>query len=168
VKNGGVEGIYLTENKQPSVGIGLRRFIALIKSSFVPGDNMFFVSDNFLMGVVNGKADTIRVSGDGFFILIKIRAAADIFDALREWEGKMFFDLSGFLGVSLSSDTNYLFTKDFEDGIINNKNARILYDKDGKIVLMYIFADDNSVIITNSQFAAREIMLRLASSKKKQ
>ena len=80
----------------------------------------------------------------------------------------MLSDLAPFLSVNISRETNYLFTKDFEDGIVNNKNARILYDKNKKAVLMYIFADDNSVIITDTENAAREIMLRLASSKKKQ
>jgi len=164
-KVGGVEGIYLTENKQI---IGLRRFIAFIRSSFIPGDNMFFVSDNFLLGVVNAKTNTARISGEGFFILLKVRSTADIFDALRAWERKMFFDLYGFLGIKLSSDTNYLLTKGFEDGIVDNKNARILSDQNGEIVLTYVFADNNSVIISNSANAIHEIVLRLASASKKQ
>lgn len=164
VKEGGVEGIYLTENKKI---IGLRRFISLIGSSFVPGENTFFVKNNFLLGVVNSGISAEK-NREGFFVLLKVRGTADIFDALRGWEGKMLSDLSPFLGVNISSDTNYLFTKEFQDGIVNNKNARVLYDKNGKAVLMYIFADDNSVIISNSENAAREIMLRLASSRKKQ
>lgn len=167
IKEGEVEGIYLTENKQPLIGIGFRRFIVLIKSSFVPGDNTLFIQDNFLMGVVNSGM-SVETNREGFFILLKVRSTPDIFDNLRFWERKMLADLHGFLGIKIDGDTNYLFTKEFQDGIINNKNARILYDKTGKIVLMYIFANDNSVIITNSQFATREIMLRLTSAKKKQ
>jgi hypothetical protein len=159
VKAGGVEGIYLTENKQI---IGLRRFITLINGHFVPSDNTLFVSDNFLLGVVKNQAD-VNTSGTGFFLLLKVRSATDIFDSLRAWEPNLLNDLHGFLGINLSNDTNYLFTKNFTDGIIENKNARILYDKNGNMVLMYIYADDNSVIITDSQNAAHEIMLRLAS-----
>lgn len=169
VQNGGVEGIYLTENKQPPAGIGLRRFLTLIKSSFIPGDNLLLAQDNFLMGVVNTLTETpTPPTRQDFFILLKVRSNLDIFDNLRAWEGRMLADLHGFLGINIDSDTKYLFEKDFQNEIIENKNARILYDKIGKIVLMYVFADDNSVIITNSQFAAREIMLRLASAKKKQ
>jgi hypothetical protein len=167
VKAGGVEGIYLTENAQ---SVGLRRFITLISGSFVPGDDTTLVNDNFLMGDVNsqaGPASAEAVAGGDFFMLLKVRSTADIFDSLRAWEGKMFSDLHGFLGINISSDTNYLLTKNFEDGIVENKNARILYDNNGGIVLMYIFADDNSVVITGSQPAAHEIMLRLASSQVK-
>jgi hypothetical protein len=155
VKTGGVEGIYLTENKQI---IGLRRFVTLINASFVAGDNPLFVNDNFLMGSVDNS----------FFLLIKVRSTADIFDSMRNWENKMLTDMRGFLGLNVGADTSYLFKKNFEDGIIENKNARILYDTTGKIILMYIFADDNSVLITNGGEAAHEIVLRLAGSQIKQ
>jgi hypothetical protein len=143
VKNEGVEGVYLTENKQ---AIGLRSFITLIGSSFTPDTNPVFVQDNFLLGTVKN---------DGFFMLLKVRSITDIFDSLRAWEPTLLADLHGFLGMNINSDTSYLFKKAFQDGIVENKNARILYDKDGKIVLMYIFASDSSVVITDSEAAAQ-------------
>lgn len=165
VKIGGIKGIYPTENKQI---IGLRRFISVIKGNFVPGEDKLFVDDNFLMGsMLTGLKSTSPVAGD-FFILLKTRSMADIFGLLRAWEEKMLTDLHKFVGIDLSAETNYLFTKDFEDGIIENKNARILHNTEGGIVLMYIFADDNSVIITSSQPVTHEIILRLASAEKKQ
>ena len=153
IKVGGIEGIYLANDKNPVL---LREFVKLIGGSFVPGQTIF-VSDNYLLGVVNNKAKDL-------FILLKVRSFADIFQSIRAWENKMFYDLHGFFDIGITSETNYLLTKNFEDGIVENKNARILYDKDNKIVLMYVFADENSVIITNTSEAVREIMLRLASS----
>jgi hypothetical protein len=167
LKAGGVEGIYLTENKQI---IGLRRFISLIESNFIPGDNTLFVNDNFLLGVVNNEGEPASASvtvGKNFFILLKVRSSADIFEALRAWEGKMFSDLYGFFGLNISADTNYLLTKEFQDGIVDNKNARVLLGKDDQAVLMYVFANDNSVVISSSQNTAHEIILRLTSSQKK-
>jgi hypothetical protein len=120
------------------------------------------------MGVVNVKAGEARLPGEGFFILLKVRSTADIFDTLRAWEGKMFLDLHSFIGINLSPDTNYLLTKDFEDGVVDNKNARVLSDKDGNIVLTYVFAGEENVVITNSANALHEIVLRLASGEKKQ
>jgi len=154
VKNGGVEGIYLTYDKKV---IGLREFIKLIKGNFVLGDRIF-VNDNFLLGVENNETKD-------FFILIKVRSIADVFDSLRAWENKMFIDLQGFFRVAISPETKYLLTKNFEDGVVENKNARILYDENNKIVMMYILADDTSIIITNTKNVAHEIMLRLASSR---
>ncbi|OGI68055.1 hypothetical protein A2738_02600 [Candidatus Nomurabacteria bacterium RIFCSPHIGHO2_01_FULL_42_15] len=167
VKNGGVEGIYLTYDKNKI--IGLREFFTLIKANFEPkpdqpltdgSGTVSFVSDSFLMGAVKNQTDD-------FFILLKVRSIADVFDTLRLWEDKMFLDLYKFLGQTVTTENNYLLTADFEDGIVGNKNARILYEKDSiedrKIALMYVFADDNSVIITNTEKAVREIMTRLAA-----
>lgn len=156
LKQGGVGGIYLINNNK---NVGLREFLKLLKSSFIPGD-LNLVSDNFLLGVVNGATKD-------FFMLLKVRSIIDIFDSLRAYENTMFSDLHGFFGKDISAETKYLLTANFTDGIVENKNARILYDKDGSIVMMYVFADDNSVVITNTIAAAHEIMLRLAATKVK-
>jgi len=163
-----VEGIYLMNNKQ---GIGLREFATFIKSNFtlpaLGANNALFFNDSFLMGAVNGETKD-------FFILLKVRSITDVFDALRVWEKKMFLELHEFFGFDITPETKQLLTRDWQDGIVENKNARILYQKEdqpegeqGKIVLMYVFADDNSVVITNTESAAREIMFRLTASQVK-
>ncbi len=162
VRTGEVEGIYPTIDNTP---IGLRKFFSAIEGNLFATENTF-VEDNFLMGVVKTENDE-KVTEDDFFILIKMRSVPDVFDFVRAWENKMFFDLHGFFGVDFTADTKYLLTKNFDNGIIQNKNARILYDNENKIVLMYIFADDGSILITNTENAAREIMRRLASSQVK-
>jgi hypothetical protein len=164
LKNGEVEGIYLTENKKI---IGLKRFLEILGTNFViPTDldaSVTLVSDNFLTGVVQGEGEK------GVFILIKTRSSSDIFPALRTWENKMFLDMHDFVGTELSSVTKYLLIKSFEDTIIENKNARILYEDEvgGErgIVMMYVFANDNSVVITNTTEAAREIISRLSAGR---
>jgi len=168
VKAGGVEGIYLAENKNV---VGLRRFIQLIEGNLTFGDvfgDTHFVEDHFLMGVVNNEAKSEDGADKDFFILLKVRSVADIFENMRTWESKMFLDLHGFFGIELTPENIYLLTENFQDGIIENKNARILYyeesEEGAQIALMYIFADDTSVIITNTENAAEEIMLRLAQS----
>ncbi|MEK7564583.1 MAG: hypothetical protein AAB510_03420 [Patescibacteria group bacterium] len=153
LKDGGVVGIYLTLKKSP---VYLRNFIEIIEGDVVFPDKTF-VEENFLLGMVKNTENDV-------FMLIKMRSVADIFPSMRLWENKMFEDLHSFFGVDLSSVTKDLLTKDFEDGIIENKNARMLYDVEGKIVMMYVFADNNSLIITNTREAAREIILRLATS----
>lgn len=153
VKVDGVEGIYLTENKKV---IGFKRFATVLKTSLV--DPIGYISDNFLTGVVNQEKTK------DFFILLKIRSFTDVFPLMRAWETKMLYDFHGFFGLSLNPQNNYLFTKDWEDGIVQNKNARMLKDNDGKIVLMYVFVSDTSLVISDSEVATAEVMLRLASS----
>ncbi len=160
VKIGGVNGIYLTENKKV---IGFDRFTVLIKSNLTAGQ-LGLISSNFLLGVFKSGLSSISPNIGDLFMLLKVKSFTDIFPVMQSWESKMLYDLHGFFGVKLSPETNYLFTKSFEDGIVANKNTRILKDNSDQIVLMYIFVDDNSIIITNSENAVNELIPRLNSS----
>jgi hypothetical protein len=153
-KQDGVEGIYLTEDNT-SV-IGLRRFLSIFEMSLVPGDPVF-VSDNFLIGITN-------TGSKEFFLLIKVRSMLDIFEPLRAWEDKMFAELSPLFNIEVNSENNYLLSKAWENGVVENKNARILSDREGNIVMMYVFADDASVVVISGRNGARELMLRLQQS----
>ncbi len=158
VKVGGIEGIYLTHNTKP---VGLREFINLIGSSFFP-DSTTLVDNNFLIGVMNSAVDPAPATRKDGFILLHMRSMADIFNNLRNWEKKMFTDLHGALGISLAADSSY---KDFIDGIIENKNARILYDNNGQVIMMYVFADDSHVVITDNPTVVHEVIVRLAGNR---
>ena len=164
VKIGGIEIIALSINQRI---ILLKDFASLLKINLDINNNKF-IDDNFLMGFVNNQNNQSNindVNGKDFFILLKVSSNTDVFSYLRTWESKIFSDLHSLFGIEISGLNNYLITKDFEDGVVENRNARILYDKDRKIVMMYIFANENYVVVTNTLSSAREVMLRLASSK---
>jgi len=163
VKAKGVGVFYLTTSKKI---VGFKGFLRLIKSdaALEPTD---FIDDHFLLGVVNGREEPALPEGKDFFILLKVRSFADAFPFMLAWEKTILSDLYGPLGVSLSSETSYLLTENFEDGVVENKNARILYDKNREIVVMYVFADEKSVVLTGTERAARELMLRLVQSRVK-
>lgn len=157
IQTGEVEGIYLTNNKK---AVGFREFNTFIRGN-IPLDKITFLSDNFLIGL---NSNTNTTTEKNLFFLLQDRSMSDIFGAMKGWENKMFFDLHGFFGIEINANTNYLMTKDFEDGIIQNKNARILKNNDGNIVLAYIFVNDTSILITNSEATSKEIITRLANS----
>jgi len=163
VKIGGVNGIYLTENKMV---VSFNKFMTFIKGSLNKDQSNLF-SNNFLIGIFKSGASSVSPNIGDLFILLKIRSFTDIFPVMKVWENKMLYDFYGFFGVDLTPETNYLFTKDWEEGIVSNKNARILKDNDGKIILMYVYLDDNSIVITDSESAVNEVVLRLNSSKVK-
>jgi hypothetical protein len=156
VKRGGIEGFNLKKSGQL---VGLRKFVEITESNFVPG-SLDFVADNLLVGTMN-----IDDTRHGTFMIIKARSMQDIFGPMRLWESKIFADLHDMFGVNLNADTSYLSSKEFDDEIIENKNARVLHDKDGKIVLIYIFADDTHVVITDDNDLIHEVITRLAGSR---
>jgi hypothetical protein len=153
LKPGAVEAIYPTLNKQT---IGLRQLSKQLQADFTPGD-VNFIKDEYMIGGVMGESKEL-------FILISVRSLSDAYAPMKAWEDKMFSDLHHLFGYEISKDTSYLLTKNFEDGIVLNKNARILKDKDGNTVMMYVFVDGNSVIIANSIEAVGVITDRLAAS----
>ena len=165
VKPGGLEGIYLAFNKKV---VGLRQFVFLLQANFLPPENPVIVSDQFLMGWVNLAGRAEGATGIGFFILLKTRSASDIFESLRAWEEKMFQDLHELFGRSAAGENDYLLTKSFEDGLVENKNARQLLNDAGDPVLLYVFADNNSVVIADASATAREVMLRLTAKQTKE
>lgn len=165
VKIGGIEGIYFTNNKNI---IELKDFFIKMGVS-LDENNLSIFETNFLAGVNNLEesfvnTDTEVKSSKNFFILLKVKSTADAFNVFHFWENKMFGDLGGFFGVPVNADTKYLLEKDFEDGIIQNKNARILYDDNGEIVIMYVYLNDTTVVFANSEKTIGEIIARLAAS----
>jgi len=163
VKVDGVEVIYPTINKKV---IGLREFVKLIKADFLTKDNLFF-QDNFLLGAVKSGTEPLFLTGGDLFMLMKVHSIPDVFLDMKKWENKMFTDLHNLWNISITSGNAYLLTKNFEDGIVQNKNARVLYDNEGKIVLMYVFVTDNSIVITDTEKTIKEVILRLSASKLK-
>lgn len=154
IRNNGVEAIYLTLKDEV---ISLRNFFKIIdiENIFQKND---LVYDNFLLGTVNKENKDL-------FILISMRSIQDIFPDMRNWENKIFRNLHPLWNLEINSETAYLFDKNFEDGIIQNKNARILYNNENEIVLMYVFLNENFLIITQKEATVQEIIGRLSGSK---
>lgn len=156
-----IEGIYLAENKKT---VGLSDFISRIGVGLIlPKEG--FIKDHFLLGITNKKLGEEEQASKHLFFLIKISEFRDAFSVMRDWENKIFQDLHPFFGIELDASVAYLLTKDWADGIIQNKNARILYDEEGEVVMMYVYADNTSIVITDSESAVHEVILRLTSSR---
>ncbi|MES2416339.1 MAG: hypothetical protein V4504_01430 [Patescibacteria group bacterium] len=153
LKIGGIEAIYLTENKNV---VTFKRFMELIQSN-VPAEVTEYTNDNFMIGIYNNEDKSL-------FILLNIKSFADIFPGMKAWENKIWSDLHDLFDMELNADTKYLLTKSFEDNIIENKNSRALYDNEKNKILEYVFVDETSVVIISNDDAVHEVMSRLYSA----
>lgn len=153
---GKIRDISITENNQP---IGLERFLTLTEGSF-PIARTDLVR-NFFIGVLGRNTGVEQGTGGELFFLLKVISLNDVFPTMRFWEKKMFGDLYEFFGIDITPETSYLLTKDFEDGVVENKNARILYDNNRNIVFAYVFIDDNTIVLATTPLPVREVILRL-------
>ncbi|MDP2788664.1 MAG: hypothetical protein Q8O46_01230 [bacterium] len=155
---GKIRDISLTENQKV---IGLERFLTLTEGSF-PIARTDLIS-NFFIGVLGKNTGVGGEVGGELFFLLKVLSLNDVFVTMRFWEKKMFADLYEFFSIDITPETSYLLTKDFEDGIVENKNARILYNNNHNLVFAYVFLDNKSIVLASTAAPVREVILRLSS-----
>ncbi len=95
------------------------------------------------------------------FLIIKIKDYNMAYAGMLEWEKTIVYDLFTFFRIDIKGKNNELLDKSFQDMIIKNKDARVLYNKENLGVLFYLFSDRNTLIISDSQNAIKEIITRL-------
>ena len=106
------------------------------------------------------------------FIIFKTSSFENTYPAMLTWEKdleqdlKVLFRLTGYaesggIAAALTPTT----AKSFEDSVIINKDVRQLRNDAGQIILLYGIVDRETVIITTSDAAFKEIINRLNAEK---
>ncbi|MDE2030659.1 MAG: hypothetical protein KGI58_00130 [Patescibacteria group bacterium] len=101
------------------------------------------------------------------FLILTIKDYNQAYASMLEWEKTMLNDLFILFNIDISGNRSNLLDKQWKDIIVNNKNARILYDTYGNDVLYYMFTNTNNIIITDSQSTINEINSRLLNNNTK-
>ncbi len=122
-------------------------------SSTIPTSLARSFSPDFTTGL------QIRDSGQ-FFVVYKTSSYEDAFAGMLKWEPTMAADLQDFLSINTSISS----LGAFQDVIIKNKDVRELQDNAGTPILMYSFADQNTLVITTNENTLKEIFGRLTAS----
>ncbi len=95
------------------------------------------------------------------FLMFQTQNYNQAYAAMLQWEPTMLGDLAPLFGIDVSGDNSQLLGKQFKDILINNNDARVLYDANGNALLYYIFVNKNDFIITDSIDTIKEITIRL-------
>jgi hypothetical protein len=94
------------------------------------------------------------------FLVLSTTFFENAFAGMLAWESSMQTDLSPLFGTNPTTpDTLHPFT----DIIIQNKDARVLYDINNNIALLYSFIDRETIVITTSIETFLEIFGRITS-----
>lgn len=135
----------------------LQRFFFLIDSS-MPQSLSRSLDREFMYGVHSWN-------GNQAFIVTKTRFYENAFAGMLEWEKNMASDLLMMLGKN-GLNEQQLNIK-FEDDIIKNRDVRVLRDTDTRqILLLYMFKDRNTIIITTNVETLDEVLSRLNNNTK--
>ncbi|MES3005674.1 MAG: hypothetical protein V4664_01860 [Patescibacteria group bacterium] len=109
------------------------------------------------------------------FIILRVNSYDNAYAGMLTWEPNMEDDIGGIvinrrLNIigeegAVDASTNRFNGKPFVDKVINNKDTRVLLDDNGKIKMLYTFIDQNTLVITSSEAALREVIFRLTTGR---
>jgi hypothetical protein len=106
------------------------------------------------------------------FVILKSSYFDNAYAGMLEWEKnlekdfRVLFRLEGYeTSNNLVSELTPTEQKKFEDGVVSNKNVRLLRGEDGKIMFLYGIIDQETIIITVSDQSFRELVNRLNKEK---
>lgn len=153
-----IKNIMLTETiSGASYLIQSKRFFSSIGSA-IPQALLQALAPKFMLGFHSEV-------GNQPFILLKTNSFNDAYQGMLAWEERMFDDLYLMFAIDISGDNIKLFDKKFEDSIVQNKNARVIKDAEGSIILMYAFLNNQTAAIATNSDTLGELINRLNAQK---
>lgn len=121
------------------------------------------LSDKYILGKYSKIEPSTNKNNISTFLVFQTTNYAQSYASMLEWEKILLKDLSPLFGIDINSSNESLLEKQWDDIIINNKDARVLYEENGKLLLSYLFVDKNHFIITNSMDALKEVTTRIVT-----
>ncbi|HUC88850.1 MAG TPA: hypothetical protein VMR49_02360 [Candidatus Paceibacterota bacterium] len=160
-KQGAIKSLFLTANANGSTAlIKLRDFLSLMgvtaSSSLIDS-----FSDRYMIGTYT-PADKPHL-----FLLFEIKDYNQAYAGMLAWERSLLSDMFLLFQIDISGSNSGLLNASWKDIIINNKDARVLYDQNNNPLLYYIFIDKNNFVIADSQDTIKEIISRLLTQNTK-
>jgi hypothetical protein len=137
-----------------------KNFLSLIQSS-APGALIRTLSDKYLVGKYVNQNSINENDKSVVFLIFQTTNYNQAYASMLEWEKTMLKDLFPIFSINVTESDNSIFEKPWQDIIINNRDARVLYGGNGEAVLYYVFVNKNNFIISNNIDAIKEIVSRL-------
>jgi hypothetical protein len=110
------------------------------------------LEDSFTFGVFNNQIQNEP------FLILKINSFDFAFSGVLDWEKNMAGDLKEIMSIENIPPPN----KKFEDKVIKNWDARILYDDSNNAVIGYAFVKSQYLVITADISTLEEIIRRFS------
>ncbi len=157
-KAGSIRSFFLTVKQGENIElIPIKSLLSILESS-APSSLIRNLTDSYMIGTYTPRPDGNTAH---LFIILQTNDYNLTYAGLLDWEKSMLRDMFGLFQIDVSGDRSELFEKPWKDIIINNRDARILYDKIGNDVLYYVFVSKDKFVITDNKEAIKEISARL-------
>ncbi len=157
-KAGQIKSLFLTHTitGKPEL-VGLENFISLIRIT-APSSLIRSLTDEYMVGTYQGVGTGAR---SHLFLVFQTKDYNQSYAGMLGWERTMFDDLFTLFNIDITENRTDIFETPWKDTLINNKDARVLYDKKGTPLLYYIFFTKDAFIITDDENTIKEVGGRL-------
>ncbi len=136
-------------------------FLVRYLESPAPGSLIRSFDPLFMLGTLGGATGEINAHT---FLIIKLDSFENAFPGMLVWESTMARDILPLFATD-DSIGRVASSTIFADVTIQNKDARVLKDVNGKTVLLYSFYDNNLLIITDNELSLRQLVSALNAKK---
>lgn len=105
------------------------------------------------------------------FVILKISAFENAYAGMLEWEKSLEKDFRNILRLTNNGEGGLALaltpgeSRQFQDAVIANQDARVLKDENGKIFFVYSILSKDTIIFTVNETALKEIINRLNREK---
>lgn len=159
-----VQGIYLTQpGATVATELPLSGLLSILNLS-APGTFIRSLTDNYMLGSYQPADATQKPN---LFVLLETKDYNQTYASMLAWEPTMLQDMAPIFGIDVSGDKSSLLSASFKDTLIDNNDARVLYDADGREILYYMFLNKTTFIIADNKETIREVSTRLRAKNTK-
>jgi hypothetical protein len=159
ISAGSIKNIFFTETRNGMKYLTTAKTFLTLISKTIPTQLTDGLENTFMFGVYGAAGKNAP------FLIFKTDAYNDAFAGMKEWEARLFDDTYRLFGISATGGNAALLQAKFADATLSNKDARVLRNASGAIVLLYAFHDEQTILITTDPAALDEVSARLTAQK---
>lgn len=120
------------------------------------------LSYNYMIGTYAKNDSSLPEStNQKLFIILQSNDYEFTYAGMLDWEKTMAGDMLELFELNTTDTKIKLNERHWKDLVISNKDSRVLYNEENKPILYYIFADQNNLIIADSQDTIKEVLAKL-------
>ncbi len=145
------------------VNISIKELFDELKLT-APSSLVRSLSDNYMIGTYTKNPTADVESNDSksdLFMILETKDYGLTYAGMLEWEKTIASDMFYLFKLDTKETKLKLKERIFRDILLNNKDARVLYNENKDPILYYIFADKSKLIITDNQETIKEVISRL-------
>jgi len=116
------------------------------------------LNKNFMLGAHAFK-------GNEGFLILKTNFYENSFAGMLEWETHLTRDVFNLFGTETYKKDRNIIDQKFQDVIVKNRDARVIKDNLGNIILIYSFPNRETIIISESSQTLNDIITKLNTQK---